>query len=103
MIGVVIYTRFSSALGCLIVVNLTGSLGHKLEGVNMTIVYVPGIPDFLPDLTGVGVGLKLCFLSIEVYRRSFENVGMFRDMLYLPEFPGITAGVFKKELIMCFR
>lgn len=89
-------------LSCLIVVNLTGSLGMRFEGVNCIIVEF-GIPDFLPDRTGVGVGLKLCFFSTDVYTLSFEKEGIFLDILYLPELPPIMDGAFKNELIICFR
>ena len=62
-----------------------------------------GATEFFPDLTGVGVGLKLCFFSTEVCTRSFDKLGMLREKLYLPELPPITAGVFKKVFMMCFR
>jgi hypothetical protein len=74
----------------------------RFEGVNCIIVEL-GIPDFLPDRTGVGVGLKLCFFSTEVCTLSFEKDGIFLDILYLPELHPIIDGAFKNELIICFR
>ena len=84
------------------VVNLTGSLGMRFDGVNCIIVEL-GNPDFLPDRTGVGVGLKLCFFSTDVCTLSFEKDGIFLDRLCLPELPPIMDGAFKNELIICFR
>ncbi len=83
-------------------VNLTGSLGMRFEGVNCIIVEL-GILDFFPDRTGVGVGLKLCFLSTEVCTLSLEKEGIFLDKLCLPELPPIMDGAFKNEFIICFR
>jgi len=83
-------------------VNLTGSFGASAAGVNMTIVCV-GFPDFLPDLTGVGAGLKLCFFSTDLFTLSFKKVEIFRDILCLPECRGTKEGVFIKELIICLR
>lgn len=85
-------------------VNLTGSLGTRLDGVKRLIVEAEFPPFyFLTDLKGVGFGLKLCFFSIEVCTRSLEREGMFLEILCRPVVAVlITAGVLRNVLIICF-